>query len=360
MIAAGAAIALFFLPGRASTTYLFFGALVAGGAAMFYLLHRTRTPATFHDGVGVAIGWYIPALAVSCAVPYFGPFSPAPIVLVLGVFFTGLGSSVRVAAALYATCAIAQAVTGGLVIAGYADPGFVHAGDLPTSVQILCQALVQIVLAGTFIVARASRSSALAALGELERAVRAVAQREALLEEAREELRNALGNGRGRFTDQTIGNYRLADLIGRGAMGEVYEAVDPRTNTPVAVKMLSQASLGNAHHVQRFLRELQTATAIDSPNVVHVLEIGEHPIAASRDGAPARARSRRGPARQAHVARRQARRSAAPSRRRHHGGGRGRHHPSRSQAADSVPRGRHVEGARLRRVAWSPTWAATR
>jgi serine/threonine protein kinase len=145
-------------------------------------------------------------------------------------------------------------------------------------VQVICQCLVQLVLGGTFIVARAQRRSSLIALGELERAVRAVAQREALLEEAREELRRAVGSGRGRFTDQTIGNYRLGDLIGRGAMGEVYEAVDPRVNQAVAVKMLSQASLGNAHHVERFLRELRTAATIDSPNVVRVLEIGEQPL----------------------------------------------------------------------------------
>jgi serine/threonine-protein kinase len=42
--------------------------------------------------------------------------------------------------------------------------------------------------------------------------------------------------------------------------------------------MLSQASLGNAHHVERFLRELRTAATIDSPNVVRVLEIGEQPL----------------------------------------------------------------------------------
>jgi len=42
--------------------------------------------------------------------------------------------------------------------------------------------------------------------------------------------------------------------------------------------MLAQTSLGNADHVQRFLRELRTASAIESPNVVRVLDIGEEPL----------------------------------------------------------------------------------
>jgi len=61
-------------------------------------------------------------------------------------------------------------------------------------------------------------------------------------------------------------------------MGEVYESVDPATAQPVAIKMLAQTSLGNPDHVQRFLRELRTATAIESPNVVKVFEVGEEPL----------------------------------------------------------------------------------
>jgi serine/threonine protein kinase len=59
-------------------------------------------------------------------------------------------------------------------------------------------------------------------------------------------------------------------------MGEVYEASSPAG--PVAIKLLSQASLGNPNHVLRFLRELRTAAAIVAPNVVRVLEVGEDPV----------------------------------------------------------------------------------
>jgi serine/threonine-protein kinase len=46
----------------------------------------------------------------------------------------------------------------------------------------------------------------------------------------------------------------------------------------VAVKLMSQASLGKASHVLRFLRELRTAAAIEAPNIVKVLDVGEHPV----------------------------------------------------------------------------------
>ena len=266
------------LPGGYYTTRVFLILIVGAMFALAYLLYRTRDPLTFHDGIGTLIGWYIPVLAVNAAVPYFGPFSSVAILHVLGIYIIGLGSSRALAILNYVTCALTQAVTGGLVIFGTVDPGIVRADYLPTRVQVLLQALIQLIFVSTFILARASRRSQLVAIGELESAVRVIAQREALLQEAREELNRALGAGRGRFTEQLIGHYRLGDLIGRGAMGEVYEAVDDRTNQTVAIKMLASTSLGNANHVQRFLRELRTAATIDSPNVVRVLEVGEQPL----------------------------------------------------------------------------------
>jgi len=278
VIAFGGIAAMPFLPGGYYETRLLATGIVLGMAGLVYLWNRTRHPATFHAGVGVAIGWYIPALGVTFAVPYFGPYSPVAILLVLGIYVTALGQSRALATAIYITCAAAQAGSGALAMLGIADPGIVRGDYLTHDVQIILQLLIQMVLAATFFLARSSRASSLAAIGELEAATRAVAQREALLQEAREELHRALGSGRGRFTEQTLGHYRLGELIGRGAMGEVYAGIDTRTEQPVAVKLLAPTSLGNAHHVQRFMRELKTAVSIQSPNVVHVLDIGAEPL----------------------------------------------------------------------------------
>ena len=278
-IAIAGAIAVPQLPGGYVTTRMFLAGIAISALGMLYLLYRTRRPETYHQGIGASVGWFIPITAVMTAIPFFGAMSPAPILLVLGIFFNGLGGTRGVGVATYVVCALAQGITGGLVGFGVIDdPGFIRPENLAREYELVCQLLVQIILAGTFIVARASRRSSLAALSDLEKAVRAVAQREALLEEARADLRRALGSNRGRFTEQVIGNYQLGDLIGQGAMGEVYQAVDTRDNQPVAIKMLSRASLGNAQHVERFMRELQTTTAISSPHVVRVLAVGEQPL----------------------------------------------------------------------------------
>jgi eukaryotic-like serine/threonine-protein kinase len=173
-------------------------------------------------------------------------------------------------------CAGMQALVALLVICGMRDTGIIHPGNLSHVEMIVIQLLVQGVLAATFITARVSRATALLAVGELERAVRLAAHREALLLEAREELERALLQGRGRFSEQTIGPYKLGGLIGRGAMGEVYEAQS--SQGPVAVKLLSQTSLGNPNHVMRFLRELRTGAGLVSPNIVRVIDVGEHPV----------------------------------------------------------------------------------
>ncbi len=140
----------------------------------------------------------------------------------------------------------------------------------------MVQALVQVILLATLIIARMSRRATLLALGELERAVRLAAHREALLLEAREELERALRPGRGRFSEQVLGGYTLGEVLGRGAMGEVYAAQGKEG--AVAIKVLSQASLSNPNHVVRFLRELRTAASVVSPHVARVIEVGDQPV----------------------------------------------------------------------------------
>ncbi len=263
------------LPGDPTASALVLAAVGVSLVAIAFLYNRTRDPEAFRRP-STGLGWFVPAACVTTAIPYFGAFSPVPVVLVLGVYFTGLGKSLRMSMAVYAVCAGMQALVATLVIAGAHDTGMIHAVGLSRVEQIVIQFLVEAVLAATFITARLSRETALLSLGELERAVRLAAHREALLLEAREELDRALRQGRGRFSDQTIGAYKLGGMIGRGAMGEVYEAQS--SQGLVAVKLLSQASLGNPQHVLRFLRELRTAAGLISPHVVRVIEVGENPV----------------------------------------------------------------------------------
>ena len=277
LIAVCGGLSVLLLPGDPTASVLLLSSVGCALAAILFLYGRTGDPMRFRKPTTL-LGWYIPAICVCTAIPYFGVFSPAPLVLVLGIYFTGLGRSSALALGVYVTCAGAQAIIAALVITrAVRDTGIVQILPLAMREQWIVQGLVQVVLLGTYVTARISRKTALAAVGELERAVRLAAHREALLLEAREELERALRSGRGRFTDQVIGGYHLGEVLGRGAMGEVYAGLDAN-GRDVAVKLLSQASLGNANHVLRFLRELRTAAGLSSNNVVRVIDVGEQPV----------------------------------------------------------------------------------
>ncbi|HEX3760473.1 MAG TPA: serine/threonine-protein kinase [Kofleriaceae bacterium] len=264
------------LHGDPTAMAIMLGSIAVSATATAFMIYRTRDPVQFRRP-STGLGWVAIAIGACTAIPFFGAFSPAPVVLVLGIYFTSLGKSPRMAFVLYVVAAGVQGVVSLLAITGLTrDTGLVQAGYLDLRQQLIIQGLVQFVFAVTLVIGRLSRRAQRLAIEELEREVRVSAHREALLIEAREQLERALRPGQGRFTGQQIGGYLLGSVLGRGAMGEVYEASGPAG--PVAIKLLSQASLGNANHVMRFFRELRTAAAIESPNVVKVLEVGEHPL----------------------------------------------------------------------------------
>lgn len=66
-----------------------------------------------------------------------------------------------------------------------------------------------------------------------------------------------------------FGPYRISRLLGRGGMGAVYEAVHVTDGRVVALKLLS-VELDKMDSRQRFLREGQTAAAINHPNAVYI------------------------------------------------------------------------------------------
>ena len=74
---------------------------------------------------------------------------------------------------------------------------------------------------------------------------------------------------------QTVGRYLFLELLGRGGMGEVYLAHDPRLNRRVALKLLPAGIADELARVRRFEQEARAASAISHPNVAHIYEIGE-------------------------------------------------------------------------------------
>jgi len=73
----------------------------------------------------------------------------------------------------------------------------------------------------------------------------------------------------------SIGAYEVLSLIGRGGMGEVYLAHDPRLGRNVAVKLLRPALTGNADASRRFEQEARAASSLNHPNIVTIHDIGD-------------------------------------------------------------------------------------
>jgi serine/threonine protein kinase len=69
--------------------------------------------------------------------------------------------------------------------------------------------------------------------------------------------------------------YRIAELIGRGGMSEVYRAENPRLGNMVALKLLASQLAEDELFRERFVRESRLAAALDHPNVLPVYDAGE-------------------------------------------------------------------------------------
>jgi eukaryotic-like serine/threonine-protein kinase len=212
---------------------------------------------------------------------YVGVFGPLLAMFVYNVYTACLEYDRAVARVTLVASALPITVLGGLMALGVLDdPGMVSAGaTVGAAGQITVVVGFDVFLVLTYAQARRSRELLVASLVERDAAVRAASHREALFLEARQDLERALhAGGLGRFTDQVVGSYRLGCVLGRGGMGEVYEAAHVETGALAAVKLLRTDLLGQPDLVRRFLREVHTIAAIRSDHVVRVVEIGDESV----------------------------------------------------------------------------------
>lgn len=79
-----------------------------------------------------------------------------------------------------------------------------------------------------------------------------------------------------------LGHYRLGALIGRGGMGEVYEAHDLTLERRVALKILPPELFNRPDRIRLFVQEAKSASALNHPHILTVHEIGEGSV----DGVP--------------------------------------------------------------------------
>src|ERR671936_599525 len=77
---------------------------------------------------------------------------------------------------------------------------------------------------------------------------------------------------------KTLGRYNIERTIGKGAMGVVYEGVDPRLGRRVAIKTILKSHLDEdtaKDYSMRSVREAQAVARLNHPNIVQVYDFGE-------------------------------------------------------------------------------------
>src|SRR6476660_5612743 len=70
--------------------------------------------------------------------------------------------------------------------------------------------------------------------------------------------------------------YELEELVGTGGMSSVFRAHDRLLDRKVALKVLHEQYAADADYVERFRREARSVAALSHPNIVTVIDRGEH------------------------------------------------------------------------------------
>jgi TonB family protein len=81
------------------------------------------------------------------------------------------------------------------------------------------------------------------------------------------------------MTPPAFGRYKIAEEIGRGAMGVVYRAVDPAIGRTVAIKVINESYLNSvgvepAEYFERFKREAEVAGRLNHPGIAKIYDLG--------------------------------------------------------------------------------------
>jgi serine/threonine protein kinase/formylglycine-generating enzyme required for sulfatase activity/cephalosporin-C deacetylase-like acetyl esterase len=74
---------------------------------------------------------------------------------------------------------------------------------------------------------------------------------------------------------QSLSHYRIVDQLGRGGMGEVYEATDTRLERTVALKVLPSEAAADSGALDRFRQEARSLAKLNHPNIVTLHSVEE-------------------------------------------------------------------------------------
>ena len=88
-------------------------------------------------------------------------------------------------------------------------------------------------------------------------------------------VRRAIERGRPQEGKRRIGRYEIIKELGQGAMGIVYQALDPNIQRTVALKVLRSDLASDKEFRQRFQREARSAGKLTHPGIITIFDAAE-------------------------------------------------------------------------------------
>ncbi len=74
---------------------------------------------------------------------------------------------------------------------------------------------------------------------------------------------------------KTLGHYQIANLLGKGGMGEVYQAKDQTLGREVAIKVLPDEFAKDTDRIARFQREAKVLASLNHPSIAAIYGLEE-------------------------------------------------------------------------------------
>jgi serine/threonine-protein kinase len=223
--------------------------------------------------IPVGVLWIFATTGAVPSLYYFGPFSGVVMVQMLGSVFIALGRHRWTSLTVVGICIGGHLVLAVPIMLGWIDDvGVLTSVVAERSQLVVAECLIVSFLISGYALGRWARHTSATALAELASALRVIGDQQQALAEVKDDVARQNRVNVGRWTDQTMGNWKLGVVLGRGAMGEVYEALGA-DGRPAAIKLLNARSDGSSSLVERFHREMKVAAKLDSPNIVRVYEL---------------------------------------------------------------------------------------
>lgn len=224
--------------------------------------------------VRVGMLWIVATLGgVPSMYYYFGPFSAIVMISILGIILISLGRSRWISLSIAAICIGAHLAIAVPIIAGWIDDVGLLSSIVAERHQL---AIAEVLIVGfqvsAYLLGRWARRTNTTAISELQNAMQLIGDQQQALAEAKDDVLRQKHADEGRWTGQVMGNFKVGLVLGRGAMGDVYEAIGPDGRS-IAIKLLNTRSTASTALIDRFHREMDVAARLESPHIVKVIEL---------------------------------------------------------------------------------------